>query len=737
MSARVSLNKESAPKSAAQRSPHPPRRYFAPEEQLEEAPFSPNLSWSFGNIQLSATAGQELPPPGRVRAGVPIQAKLQVGAVDDPLEREADRVADQVMRLPDPTASTNSKTLGTSSALQPANPMPSKTTVQRACSCGGSCDNCKAGQADDEHAKVQRKPVAAQISTMASSPAASGMLAPPIVHEVLRSPGQPLDAATRAFFEPRFGADFSGVRLHFDAPAGQSAQNINARAYTVGHEIIFGPGRLSTGTQEGRSLLAHELAHTAQQSGRPMAVQRQSAPPPDPKADRAAAATEAEADVACTTEQVEEQADEEIRLKLDMKRRRDKRYALTFGARDKARVEKRGLSAKDERDIAVKMRFFEGEAKGAYIRSLAATLSQYPDQASEIMEPCGESESSAEDSSSVPQARNTCDAGKKQFLLQYEGEPERSRCMDIMTDPEYKNLFDGNIQSAAGYAVAGTTWENVDYDSFQTMVVKYKNGASEYFLLDDIKNFYYGAHLLGIADLTYFKRKGTGLVYPIVDGRIYFTDALTPNIIARKNGLIFQVRQLRELYTLLQTAGVFAQIVSLNAINEDFKATIQGMNRSRLSGFKSVKSGRGSEVGVEPSGGIPEPLPEDEPTERMGERERIGEQIGDITVIVTERRMNGETYEIDVSGLFGKTGRSTGKYTQKSTDIRSIMKVVRTFLAEGKARGARQLQIRGLAILDENILKNGVVKVQGLANSLGGTARVTGPNSIEIVIPLK
>jgi uncharacterized protein DUF4157 len=726
----------------------PSAGYFAPAGDTADIDNPSRISWSFENIAVSgrAEAGPSRGGNGKGAAAdyrhllslpLPIQAKLQVGAVDDPLEREADRVAEQVMRMPGPARVQSAPPRGAAGTQEEPYPTLSdaRSAVQRECSCGGSCDKCKAAPADDEHGKVQRKPAAAQISTIASSPATSGMLTPPIVHEVLRSPGQPLDPAARVFFEPKFGTDFSRVRLHSDALAGQSAHDIKAQAYTVGHNIVFGPGRLSLGTQEGRRLLAHELAHVAQQSGSPMAVQRQPAPR-DPKAERDAAVAEAVAAFACTTEQVEEQADEEIRLKLDMTKRRNKQYALAFGARDRARVEKHGLSVKDQRDIAVKMRFFEGEAKAAYIRSLAATLSKYPDQALEIMEPCSKSESSEEDSPSIPQAQNTCDAGKKQFLLRYEGEPGRSRCMDIMTDPEYKNLFDRNIESAAGYAVPGTTLENLDYDSFQIMVVKYKNGTSEYFLLDDVKTFYYGAKTLGLSDHTYFKRTETGLIYPIVNDRIYFTDALTPNIIARKNGLTFQVKQLKELYTLLQTAGVFAQIVALNAITEDFKATVQGMQRSRLSGFKSVKSRRTGTGGVEPSGGIPEPLPEDEPTGRIGERERSGEPIGDIT-ISAERRMNGDTYEIDVWGLFGKTGRSTGKDTRKSTDIRSIMKVVKTFLAEGKSSGAKQLKVRGLAIGDKNILKDGVVKVGGLAKSLGGTARVTGPDSIEIVIPLK
>lgn len=88
---------------------------------------------------------------------------------------------------------------------------------------------------------------------------------PPIVDEALRSPGQPLDATTRAFMEPRFGHEFSRVRVHADEKAGESAQAVNALAYTVGQNIAFAFGQFEPKTAEGRRLLAHELAHTIQQ----------------------------------------------------------------------------------------------------------------------------------------------------------------------------------------------------------------------------------------------------------------------------------------------------------------------------------------------------------------------------------------------------------------------------------------------------------------------------------------
>jgi hypothetical protein len=90
--------------------------------------------------------------------------------------------------------------------------------------------------------------------------------APLNVREVLRSPGQPLDAATRAFMETRFGQDFSQVRVHTDSHAERSASAIHARAYTFGQDVVFGAGAYAPGTTDGDRLLAHELAHTTQEA---------------------------------------------------------------------------------------------------------------------------------------------------------------------------------------------------------------------------------------------------------------------------------------------------------------------------------------------------------------------------------------------------------------------------------------------------------------------------------------
>jgi Domain of unknown function (DUF4157) len=142
-------------------------------------------------------------------------------------------------------------------------PLPkSQGVLQRKCACGGTpgptgeCEECR------------KKRQTGILQRFSSRPAASEpAIAPPVVHEVLRSPGQPLDAATREFMEPRFSHDFSHVRVHTDSAAAESARSVNAQAYTVGRDIVFDSGRYQPGHTSGLALLTHELTHAVQQSG--------------------------------------------------------------------------------------------------------------------------------------------------------------------------------------------------------------------------------------------------------------------------------------------------------------------------------------------------------------------------------------------------------------------------------------------------------------------------------------
>ena len=168
-----------------------------------------------------------------------LQRRLAIGASNDPLERQADRVADQVLarrRAPS----------GTSWPV----------TLHR-----------HAPGADG-----------------------GGMEAPPRVHRVLGQPGRALDGPVRREMEAGFGRDFSQVRVHDGAEAGQSARDVDASAYTVGSNIAFAPGRYAPSSRAGQQLIAHELAHVVQQGASPESLRRAPDPPdagpaPTPKSE--------------------------------------------------------------------------------------------------------------------------------------------------------------------------------------------------------------------------------------------------------------------------------------------------------------------------------------------------------------------------------------------------------------------------------------------------------------------
>ncbi|MEO6422898.1 MAG: DUF4157 domain-containing protein, partial [Candidatus Nitrotoga sp.] len=144
-----------------------------------------------------------------------LQRKFSIGASNDPLEREADRVADQMLATP------------IHSAISGATP------------------------------SIQRFTGLSTVDAITTLPS---------VDRVLSGSGRPLDQTLQQDMGQRFGHDFSQVRVHTGTAAEQSARDVHAHAYTVGHNIVFGSGRFGPGSQEGQRLIAHELTHVVQQS---------------------------------------------------------------------------------------------------------------------------------------------------------------------------------------------------------------------------------------------------------------------------------------------------------------------------------------------------------------------------------------------------------------------------------------------------------------------------------------
>lgn len=168
-----------------------------------------------------------------------VQFKLSIGAVDDPLESEADAIADKVMR------------------------MPEQNFVQRKCA---SCE--------EEEEKLQRKPLASFIQRRESS---AGTIASDSVSNQInasKGKGSSMDKNTQSFMQSRFGADFSDVKIHTGGEAIQMNRELNAKAFTVGNDIYFSEGQYNPDSSDGRHLLAHELTHVMQQEEQSFSIQR-------------------------------------------------------------------------------------------------------------------------------------------------------------------------------------------------------------------------------------------------------------------------------------------------------------------------------------------------------------------------------------------------------------------------------------------------------------------------------
>jgi hypothetical protein len=192
----------------------------------------------------------------RVHTGAPMpfQAKLTINKPGDKYEQEADRIADQVMRMPDPAVQRQTileeekedETLQMKPLAAQITPLIQRETIPE--------------EEEDEEELLQTKRADTQVPTITSSAEAA-------VQSVRHRGGRPLDPATRAFMEPRFGHDFRHVRVHTGPQAVEAAQAVRAHAFTIGPNMAFGHGQYAPETTAGRRLLAHELAHVVQQGG--------------------------------------------------------------------------------------------------------------------------------------------------------------------------------------------------------------------------------------------------------------------------------------------------------------------------------------------------------------------------------------------------------------------------------------------------------------------------------------
>jgi hypothetical protein len=219
---------------------------------------------------VASTKPEQADSPTTEIAGLPryLQPKLMVGAPDDPLEHEADRVADHVMRMPEPGNAPPPLAVLATSRIQRrcvSCSAPIETAIiQRKCAACAAADKEGSDCHCDEENPVRRRADTAHAAHHGSQPVGTAVAS----HiRGLQGGGAPLPQAALDQFEPRFGHDFSTVRVHTGGAAAESARELGAQAYTLGQDIVFAAGRYAPEMPAGQQLLAHELTHTIQQTG--------------------------------------------------------------------------------------------------------------------------------------------------------------------------------------------------------------------------------------------------------------------------------------------------------------------------------------------------------------------------------------------------------------------------------------------------------------------------------------
>lgn len=183
-----------------------------------------------------------------------VQAKLKVGQANDRYEQEADRVSNQVLNM----SNTDVAQRVEEGRVQPM-------SIQRMCK---ECidENAKPGPGEVDDEQLQAKFFNGSIQRKSQDNSGLSNATESKINN-LRGGGKPLEPSVRQFFEPRFGHDFSQVRVHTDTNAADSAASINAKAFTLGHDLVFASGQYNPHSQEGKRLLGHELTHVIQQNG--------------------------------------------------------------------------------------------------------------------------------------------------------------------------------------------------------------------------------------------------------------------------------------------------------------------------------------------------------------------------------------------------------------------------------------------------------------------------------------
>lgn len=472
------------------------------------APAPPHAAGATFSLQRKCKCGSHAPGGGLCLAcqrkqDTGTRSRLEAVNADDIHEREADRVADQIV-----SAQTTSE---------------AKTAIPRIQRFTGHPN----AHTDVEGAGVDR---------------------------ALADPGRPLEPAIRQEMEHHFSHDFSRLRVYTGPGAAASARDMDAKAYAIGRNIVFGEGQFATNTREGRHLLAHELTHVVQQQGGNAGVQR------EPAADS--------------------------RWKQDIQAAKYRGQLMAKRIRTHTKLSKEAR-AKINRELA----YFEGAAKDAYIHEIRPVLASVV----EIEMP----EESAAHEAEKEAPGISCDVG--QDALTYESHPEKDRCLPD-ADPEFrKDYVDNGMVLATGIAVAGTTWGNITDARVPIMRLTYGDKRQVDIKVSDIP-LSGGAtssnpNTVGaMRPLTRYEKRLDGFIYPIrgTGKSSYVSYGDASNIMSLRAGLHRTIVELQAGFTLVQiTAGFASNIAALG--------NIAALNHTFNSGglFEPVGSRKGTGVGVD------------------------------------------------------------------------------------------------------------------------------------------
>lgn len=428
-------------------------------------------------------------------SSVKVQPKLSIGSADDPLEREADAVADRVMRMPD------------QSVKQESFFKPSGNFIQR------KCTHC------EEEKKLQKK----------SKEGLDGKTeAPAIIHDVISSPGNPLDQETRSFFEPRFGYDFRNVKVHTGNNATFSSETINAHAYTVGNHVVFNENRFAPQTNSGKKLLAHELTHVIQQGSpevRPL-VQR------DVK-----------------NETLSDKWPTNSIRHMQRALRNQKLYVgETSGVLDQQTID--GLNRVFYKDS---WRNYDHNAVLGVLTSkdIGWLIKNKPDETTL--------------NKAKPVKLPDCDLAKGEFLLRMEEDLTKSKCI-LLSDPVMNKYIDSNLADFNAQLLPDTNMFNISKDRITSFRAVYKDGTRVDFSPDELPKSKTRSGSSQVRFQYDFELKKNGKVYPVKYGKPYYVDFSVPTL-SYLNGELhrsvdYVIVELRKHGQLMELGAGFAKLIA-------------------------------------------------------------------------------------------------------------------------------------------------------------------------------